>query len=331
MRRKLTLALSSLALLVGVVAVVLFWRFDTWQDATVASNGGVFLIKPGTSFGRIARQLEEAGYIDDALYFRMAGRYGERARKIKAGEYLIPANPSPNGIFELFVTGTVRTYTVRFSEGFTTLQVLQELLATDFLTPDVELTPSAVRSVLPLETPFVEGVFLPETYQVVRGDPVSDVLLRAHAKMLAALEMDWGDGVAHLESPWELAILASIIEKETGVAEERAQISQVFHSRLGLGMKLQTDPTVIYALGANFDGNIRRADLRVDSPYNTYRYKGLPPTPIALPSRASITAAANPAEGTFLYFVAKGDGTSYFSETLAEHNAAVRRYQLKQK
>ena len=182
---------------------------------------------------------------------------------------------------------------------------------------------------LELQLPFIEGAFFPETYFVPRG--ASDLVLqRAHDAMMENLMNAWQNRGADLglDSPEQALVLASIIEKESDSLSDRAQISQVFHLRLKKNMKLQTDPTVIYALGERFDGDIRRRDLTVDSPFNTYRYRGLPPTPIALPSLASIEAALHPAEGDYLYFVARGDGSSQFSRTLKEHNAAVRQYQL---
>ncbi len=181
-----------------------------------------------------------------------------------------------------------------------------------------------------LQWDFAEGMFFPDTYQFRRGDSDRSVLLRAHQAMLDQVESIWQGRALDLglSTRHELVVLASIIEKETGAEADRAQISQVFHKRLQEGMRLQTDPTVIYALGEAFDGNLTRAHLKIDSPFNTYRVRGLPPTPIALPSAASLQAAAHPADGDFLYFVARGDGSSQFSRTLAEHNRAVRRYQL---
>jgi UPF0755 protein len=173
-------------------------------------------------------------------------------------------------------------------------------------------------------------MFFPDTYQYRRGDLDRDLLLRAHDAMQRLLEESWrqrGENL-QIETPEQAVILASIIEKESGLAADRGLISQVFHNRLAKRMMLQTDPTVIYALGAAFDGNLTRAHLKMDSPYNTYRRRGLPPTPIALPSAAALHAALHPLNGDFFYFVAKGDGTSQFSRTLAEHNRAVRKYQL---
>jgi UPF0755 protein len=178
--------------------------------------------------------------------------------------------------------------------------------------------------------PFAEGYFFPDTYLVVKGTKVSDVLIMAHKAMTTKLDAVWQQKNSRmvLATPEELLILASIIEKESGQKSDRRTISQVFHNRLQRNMRLQTDPTVIYAIGDEFDGDIRSRDLRMDSPFNTYKVKGLPPTAIALPSYDSLLAAAQPSTGDFLYFVARGDGTSQFSRTLSEHNAAVRKFLL---
>jgi UPF0755 protein len=178
-----------------------------------------------------------------------------------------------------------------------------------------------------------EGLFFPDTYYFPNHTTDRDFLLRAYRMMQQKLAAAWGQRAENLplQTPYEALILASIVEKETSAAQERAQIAGVFVRRLLKGMRLQTDPTVIYGLGEEFDGNIRRKDLRTDHPYNTYLRAGLPPTPIALPSQASIEAVLHPAAGKTLYFVARGDGSHYFSTTLDEHNAAVRKYQLKPK
>ncbi|MEM7080590.1 MAG: endolytic transglycosylase MltG, partial [Pseudomonadota bacterium] len=176
----------------------------------------------------------------------------------------------------------------------------------------------------------LEGLFAPETYAFTRRIAPDDLLVRAHERLCTQLQSLWQAHPNMFANAYEALILASIIEKETARDEDRSNVSQVFHNRLQRNMRLQTDPTVIYALGESFDGDIRRRDLQVDSPYNTYRVKGLPPTPIASVSLASLQAAFQPSDGTLLYFVARGDGTTQFSTTLEEHNAAVRRFQLGQ-
>jgi UPF0755 protein len=194
------------------------------------------------------------------------------------------------------------------------------------------LDDDSVLARLGLDAPSPEGLFFPATYHYEDGDSDLDILARAARRMQKELDTAWQgrrDGLPYT-SPYEALIMASIIEKETGRAEERARIGGVFVRRLQRGMKLQTDPTVIYGLGTGFDGNLRRADLRRDTPYNTYVHHGLPPTPIAMPGADAIAAALDPAPGSALYFVAKGDGAHHFSNSLREHNAAVRRYQLGQ-
>jgi UPF0755 protein len=222
-------------------------------------------------------------------------------------------------------------YPLTLVEGWTFRQVMEALQADERLEHLIE-DPSAeaVMARLGRRGVHPEGRFFPDTYHFTRGSSDLDILKRAHAAMERVLAEEWearADGLP-IESPDEALILASIIEKETGLASERAEIAGVFVRRLRLGMRLQTDPTVIYGLGDDFDGNLRRADLRNDHPYNTYVHAGLPPTPIALPGREAIRAALNPADGETLYFVARGDGSHAFSVTLEEHNRAVRKYQL---
>jgi UPF0755 protein len=235
-------------------------------------------------------------------------------------------------MLEQLTGGAVVQHEFRIDEGITVAALLANLatetrLQQDILARDAQ----ALHAELSLSVPFAEGMFFPDTYQFQLQDSARALLLRAHEAMLSKLDEAWQrrPQETQLRSREDLVILASIVEKETGLAADRGQISQVFHSRLAKRMLLQTDPTVIYALGREFDGNLTRAHLKIESPFNTYRVRGLPPTPIALPSAASLEAALMPAPGDFLYFVAKGDGASQFSRTLAEHNAAVRRYQLK--
>lgn len=193
------------------------------------------------------------------------------------------------------------------------------------------MTPEQIMAHLGLPGEHPEGRFFPDTYRVARNTPASAVLRQAAQAMERQLAQAWAQRHPDnpLKSPREALILASIIEKETGSGADRAMIAGVFANRLRIGMRLQTDPTIIYGLGASFDGNLRRIDLQTDGPYNTYTRAGLPPTPIALPGRASLMAAVQPASTRALYFVARGDGSSHFSETLSEHNDAVRRYILK--
>jgi UPF0755 protein len=219
----------------------------------------------------------------------------------------------------------------RLLEGWTLGQTLDYLAGLDTLRHALADTPEAqLMATLGLEPQMAEGWFFPDTYRFERGTQDVAVLLTAHRKMQQELDRVWQERDADLpySHPYQVLIMASLIEKETGLDAERAKIARVFTSRLEQGMRLQTDPTVIYGLGEDFDGNLTRAHLNQDGPYNTYRRAGLPPTPIALPGKRSLEAAVHPAPGAYLYFVARGDGSSQFSATLDEHLAAVRRYQL---
>jgi len=229
------------------------------------------------------------------------------------------------------VAGRVVRYPFRIIEGSTVRDVLRQLGATPKLEFDLAgVGVDALMSRLGIDAPFAEGQFFPDTYDYGKGTPASDLLRRANARMQTALQAEWATRAADLpyQSPDDALIVASLIEKETGRDADRANIARVFVSRLQRSMRLQTDPSVIYGLGEAFDGNLKRAHLIADNPYNTYKHRGLPPTPIALPGLASLHAALHPADHDYLYFVARGDGSSEFSATLKEHSAAVRRYQL---
>lgn len=322
--------------LVGLVVLGLLgmsgWQFHTWRVSPLPGETTRSIqVAAGASAIQVISQLKEQGIIDAPRRFRLLLELTGSTDQIKAGEYEFAPGMSPDALLMRLVNGDVVTYDFMIPEG-TTVQALLTMLNADprltALAPGINAENLADR--LSLSVPFAEGYFLPDTYQFRRGDRAAGILRRAHTAMVVALDNIWASRAAacDLIEPAELLVLASIIEKETGDAKDRYKISQVFHTRLRKGMRLQTDPTVIYALGADFDGDLRRRDLKIDSPFNTYRVKGLPPTPIAMPSLAALRAAAHPAQTDFLYFVARGDGSSHFSETLNEHNAAVRKYQL---
>jgi len=292
----------------------------------------IFEVPRGATLAAVAQKLEAAGMISDGRYLQWYGRYTGKANRIRAGEYLLTGDLVPDSLLALLVSGKSVTYSLTLLEGWNIRQVraavaahgaLQQTLAE---VGDQELM---ARLGLPGEHP--EGRFFPDTYQFTRGMTDLEFLRRAQRKMDEELAAAWAQKVddTPLNSAYEALILASIVEKETGQADERPQIAGVFVRRLRKGMKLQTDPTVIYGMGERFNGNIRRKDLLEDTPYNTYVHPGLPPTPICMPGRGALRAAVDPAAGNTLYFVAKGDGTHAFSATLVEHNAAVRKYQLK--
>lgn len=328
------IALFGTLFVLGSTAI---WHFAQWRESPLPlSDATTYEIAKGSGAYQIIGELSERGIVTQALYFRVLIELTQTTNHLKAGEYKLLPGVSPAELLTKFARGDVIQHKVTIVDGITVSELLGQLNGD----PRLERLPVAVNAAnlaayLNLSIPFVEGYFLPDTYQFERDASVATLLIRAHQAMTQTLADIWvqrdESQLSHLENREALLTLASIIEKETGRSEERGQISQVFHRRLDLNMRLQTDPTVIYALGANFDGNIRRRDLTVDSPFNTYKVKGLPPTPIALPSIASLLAAAKPAAGDYLYFVARGDGSSQFSRTLKDHNAAIRKYQLKAK
>lgn len=324
-----SLRVALIGALVFALAAPAYYVLAYWPQREGSYPASAFQVPQGASLNQIARELEGRGVIESRLLFSLYARLFDLDRGLQAGNYQLPANLSAAELLAFLSSGKVEQHAIRLPEGLT-MRTVMALLAEEAALHHQSAGLERLSDELDLQLPFVEGAFFPETYFVAQGASDLSVLQRAHDAMIGHLMSAWQSRGPNLglDSPEQALVLASIIEKESDGLADRAQISQVFHLRLKKNMKLQTDPTVIYALGERFDGDIRRRDLRVDSPFNTYRYRGLPPTPIALPSLASIEAALHPAEGDFLYFVARGDGSSQFSRTLKEHNAAVRRYQL---
>ncbi|MDX1609371.1 MAG: endolytic transglycosylase MltG [Halofilum sp. (in: g-proteobacteria)] len=319
-------------LLAGAVVVVDFLRFLHGPMRPTAPQPLTLLVAPGSPVTRVAHDLAAEGWIERPLYFRIAARASGAARRIQAGEYRIPPGQTPQRLLERMVAGDVKTYTLTVIEGWTFDQMMAAVRNHAVLeqTLPADAAGSAVMEALGQPDEHPEGWFFPDTYQFPRGTSDLDLLRRANERMQRVLEEEWAgreEGLP-LDSAYEALILASIIERETGVPEERARIAGVFVERLERGMRLQTDPTVIYGLGDEFDGDLRFRHLRTDTPYNTYTRAGLTPTPIALPSRAAIHAAVHPDRRGEVYFVATGDGRHVFSKTLEEHNEAVIEYQL---
>lgn len=291
-------------------------------------------IEPGTTPRGVAQAVVQAGFDTDArlLYwwFRLSGK----DRGIKAGNYEIARGTSPYVLLEMLVRGEEALRAVTLVEGWNFRQLRAALARAEQLKGDTAgLSDAEIMARLDRAGVPAEGRFFPDTYTYAKGSSDLAVLRRALHAMDRRLEAAWALRAPDtpLKSPEQALILASIVEKETGRAEDRAQIAGVFTNRLRAGMLLQTDPTVIYGLGEKFDGNLRRRDLQTDTPYNTYTRAGLPPTPIAMPGRAALLAAVQPANTRALYFVARGDGSSHFSSTLDEHNRAVNKYQRGQK
>ena len=335
MRRRTRWLLQAviLGLLLGAaVAAVDFVRFLHGPLRPGAREPLTLVVEPGSAVTRIARDLAAAGWLERPLYFRLAARISGAARRIQAGEYVIPPDQSPHRLLERMVAGDVKIYNLTVIEGWTFAQMLDAVRAH----PAIEHTlagdagADAVMETLGHPGQHPEGRFFPDTYQFPRATTDVALLRRAYRRMQRVLEEEWAqrEDDLPLDTPYEALILASIIERETGVPEERARIAGVFVERLERGMRLQTDPTVIYGLGDEFEGDLRFRHLRTDTPYNTYTRGGLTPTPIALPSRAAIHAALHPERRGELYFVSTGDGRHVFSKTLEEHNRAVIEYQL---
>jgi UPF0755 protein len=289
-------------------------------------------VRPGAGVASVARQLVDAGLLLEPYSLRALARLTDRAAAIQAGTYRLDKPIAPLELLDKLARGDVMLVEVRFIEGTTLRQWLGQLAREPKLRQVLEPRNDAgVRALLGLGEQSAEGWLFPDTYRFAPGISDADLLKRAHAAMKRRLEAAWEarDPELPLKTPYEALILASIVEKETGAAVERPLVASVFVNRIRKGMRLQTDPTVIYGMGESFDGNIRKRDLTTDTPWNTYTRDGLPPTPIAMPGEASLQAVSRPPRTEFLYFVGKGDGTHHFSRSLEEHNRAVAKYQLK--
>ena len=290
-----------------------------------------FTVKAGSTLRSASRQIEEAGVAMPAWQFTLLGRALGKAAEIKAGSYQLAEGVTPLKLLEKLTRGDVTQAEIVLLEGWTFRQMRAALDAHAHVRHDTAgLTERQIIEKLGAEGA-AEGRFFPDTYLFAKGSSDLEVLKRSYRQMEKLLLTEWEQRQANLPyaSPYEALIMASIVEKETGQSQDRAQIASVFINRLKKGMLLQTDPTVIYGLGERFDGNLRKRDLQADGPYNTYTRTGLPPTPIAMPGLASIQATLHPARTDAYYFVARGDGSSQFSRTLEEHNRAVAKYQLR--
>lgn len=324
--------LGSLAVAGLVVGAGLGWYFYSWWTTPLdLDNELVVEIAPGQTVGHLGAQLVAGGAPTTVYRMRWIAVLTGQGRAIQSGEYRVERHDSPQSILRRMVDGDVIAYGFRIIEGMRVFDVLADLKATPNLNHALaSVDAQSLMTELGEATRHAEGWLFPDTYHFVGGDTDRSLVMRAYRKMQTELNGAWTGRDAGLPyaSPYEMLIVASLIEKETGLESDRADISQVFVSRLHQGMRLQTDPSVIYGLGSSFDGNLTRAHLRQNTEYNTYVHNGLPPTPIALPGRASLLAAAHPSASDYLYFVARGDGSSQFSATLEEHLAAVRKYQL---
>lgn len=328
LRRMVARALLVvLAGMLGAAGLVAWWLN---RPLPLAQPHVELSIEPGTSPRDVAQAWVDAGVQSDARLLYEWFRWSGDARRIRAGSYEIDAGTTPRRLLAKMVQGDEVLEVVRLIDGWTLRQFREALAKAPALKPltggmtDAELMAAIGAPGVP-----AEGRFFPDTYAYSRGVSDLTVLKRAHAAMQRRLEETWAQRAPDLplKTPEQALILASIVEKETGTEADRALVAGVFANRLRIGMPLQTDPTVIYGLGAGFDGNLRKRDLLADTPFNTYTRPGLPPTPIAMPGLASLRAAVQPARTPALYFVARGDGSSVFSDNLADHNRAVNQYQ----
>lgn len=327
MRMLLRLAIASLLVAAGVVVSAWFWVHQplSLNRATVELS-----IEPGSTAKDIAQAWVNAGVQTSPRLLYEWFRWSGKARSIRAGSYELHSPTSPQQLLDKMVRGDEVLEFVRLIDGWTFRQFRAALAKAPALKPTIEsMSDAQIMAALGEPNMSPEGRFFPDTYAYSRGVSDLTVMRRAYASMQSKLSEAWAQRASDLplKSPDEALILASIVEKETGRSADRTMVAAVFVNRLRIGMPLQTDPTVIYGLGEAFDGNLRRRDLLSDGPYNTYLRNGLPPTPIAMPSLASLRASLHPADSKALYFVARGDGSSAFSESLAEHNRAVNKYQ----
>lgn len=321
-----------LAFLVLVVDVVWFLNHPMNQDLETNTQSLEYTVPQGASIRKVSEELVERISLQRPLYLQLYARLNGSATKIQAGEYSLDPQMTPLQLLKVLTSGKVKQYSITLIEGWTFKQLMIAVSASEHL--DHQLTsdkPIDVMTALGYSDLHPEGQFLPDTYFFPKGTTDIDFLQRAQKVMQQQLDQAWEGRELSLPlaTRYDALILASIVERETAVPSERPEIAGVFVERLRKGMRLQTDPTVIYGMGENYHGNIRYRDLRKDTPYNTYTRAGLPPTPIAMPSLAAIEAVLHPNTTGALYFVARGDGSHKFSETLEQHNKAVVKYQLK--
>jgi UPF0755 protein len=329
---KIVKWLSTFTVMVGIVFVTTLFYFDkkVHQPLNITVPT-VYQVKSGQSAKGILNRLKSQGIINNNIGLKIRLKLEPELANIKIGTYELLPSMSTLDLFELFSRGKELQFSISLIEGknwqewLFALKSHPQILFSDDFYQQLDI----LMKSLPEQS--IEGFLLPDTYYFVAQTKAIELVKRAHLSMQQYLNVAWHNRALDLpySSAYEGIIMASIIEKETGVAQERPRISGVFVNRLNLNMRLQTDPTVIYGMGEGFDGNIRRKDLKTPTPYNTYVIKGLPPTPIAMPSKLAIDAAFNPIATNDLYFVSKGDGSHKFSTTLQEHNLAVRKYQLK--
>jgi len=325
-----TLKRFVLFVIVAIICSVAWFYHHVNKDIQLPVIPYEFSIEQGNSLKNISQQLADAGILPNSWSFILLARLMGHESALKAGDYILNRHFSQVALLEYLIEGDIKQNEIRFIEGWTFLQLRNALNKHPSIRHDtVNLSGQEILQIIGASETAPEGLFFPDTYYFIKNSSDVEILRRAYVRMQDQLTAVWSqrNESIPLDTMYDALVLASIVEKETGMESDRAEIAGVFVNRLRLGMRLQTDPTVIYGIGETFDGNLRKKDLQTDHAYNTYTRAGLPPTPIALPGLTSIQAAVNPAKTNALYFVAKGNGESKFSTNLADHNRAVAKYQ----
>lgn len=335
MRRKFLVLLETGLILAGLMLGYSAWKVNSALEQPLhVSQERLLDVPTGTTPNRMFYRMESDGVLEDAFWLRLYWRFNMAGVPLHTGEYRMTPGMSVRDLFEVWRRGDVVQYTLTLVEGWNFRQVRAALAKHEKIKKTLDgLSDAEVMDKLGHPGVFPEGRFFPDTYRFVRGMTDVEFLQQAYARLEEVLAKEWAERSSDVpyRDPYQALIMASLVEKETGVPQERGQIAGVFVRRMRIGMLLQTDPTVIYGMGERYNGKITRADLREPTPYNTYTNAGLPPTPIAMVGRQAIHAALNPTPGSSLYFVARGDGSHVFSDDLDAHNSAVREYQIKRR
>ena len=335
MRRKFLLLLEMGLIIAGLALGWSAWKVNSVLEQPLHVTQERLLDVPnGTNPNRMFYRMQQEGLLDDAVWLRLYWRFNMAGTALHTGEYRLTPGMTVEQLFDAWRRADVVQYNLTLVEGWTFRQVRSAVAKHEKIKHTLDgLSDSEVMDKLGHTGVFPEGRFFPDTYRFVRGMSDVELLQQAYMRLDEVLAKEWAERTTDLpyRDPYQALIMASLVEKETGVPRERGQIAGVFVRRMRIGMPLQTDPTVIYGMGERYNGKITRADLREPTPYNTYVIPGLPPTPIAMVGREAIHAALNPVQGSSLYFVARGDGSHVFSDDLDAHNSAVREYQLKRR
>ncbi|WP_449431784.1 endolytic transglycosylase MltG [Pseudomonas putida] len=335
MRRKFLLLLEMSLILAGLAFGWAAWKVNAVLEQPLQVTEERLLDVPnGTNPNRMFYRMQTEGLLDDAVWLRLYWRFNMAGTPLNTGEYRLSPGMTVADLFDAWRRADVVQYNLTLVEGWTFRQVRSAVAKHEKIKHTLDgLSDSEVMDKLGHTGVFPEGRFFPDTYRFVRGMSDVELLQQAYMRLDEVLAKEWAQRTTDLpyRDPYQALIMASLVEKETGIPQERGQIAGVFVRRLRMGMMLQTDPTVIYGMGERYNGRITRADLREPTPYNTYTITGLPPTPIAMVGREAIHAALNPSDGSSLYFVARGDGSHVFSDDLDDHNSAVREFQLKRR